>query len=234
VISGPGGFNLGSFGTGTAGGTLVLANNNTYTGDTRVSLGILRLTAAGGVANSANIIVGSGATFDVSLVSFTLGASQTLQGSGTVAGNVTANGTIAPGTSAGTLTLNNSLNLASSAVLSFELAGNNTTVGGGVNDLLVVGGNLTLDGTLNVTELGAGSFLSANPGDKWRLINYSGTLTDNGLALGSMPALQSGLFFAVDTATAGQVNLMVVPEPSAAMLGLVGGLGLLVFLRRKR
>lgn len=234
VISGPGGINLGNFGSGTAGGTLVLNNNNTYTGDTLINRGTLRLGAAGGVGGSTNIAVASGATFDVSGVAFTLGSGQTLRGSGTVTGNVTANGTIAPGASPGTLTLNNDLNLASSAVLSFELVGNNTTVGGGVNDLLVVGGNLTLDGTLNVTEIGAGSFLLANGGDTWRLINYNGTLTDNGLTLGTMPTLQSGLYFVVDTATPGQVNLMVVPEPSAAALGLICGLGLLVFIRRKR
>lgn len=233
VISGPGGIDLGSYGSGTPGGTLILANNNTYSGDTRVRVGTLRLNAAGAVANSANLIVHSGATLDVSPIAFTLGTGQTLQGTGNVNGDVAANGTIAPGLSAGTLTLNNNLNLSSSAVLSFELVGNDTTVGGGVNDLLSVGGNLTLDGTLNVTELGAGSFLSANPGDKWRLINYGGTLTDNGLALGSMPTLQPGFYFVVDTATGGQVNLMVVPEPSVAWLGLIGGAALLS-LRRKR
>ncbi|MDW8307839.1 MAG: hypothetical protein RMK20_00545 [Verrucomicrobiales bacterium] len=218
----------------TGSGKLLLNGIKTYLGQTKVTTGTLQLAAASGIPNSTNISVASAATFDVSLTTFILGSGQTLQGNGTVVGNVTADGTIAPGTSPGTLTLRNDLNLTSLAVLSFELAGNNTTVGGGVNDLLVVSGNLTLDGTLNVTELGAGSFLLANAGDKWRLINYGGTLADNGLALGSMPTLQPGLFFAIDTATAGQVNLMVVPEPSAALLGLLGGLTLLARSRRKR
>jgi len=234
VVSGTGGINLGNFGPGgTGGGTLILAANNTYSGDTTISYGTLQLGASGAIPNSANITVGSGATFDVSLTSFTLGAGQTLKGTGTVIGNVAANGTVAPGASAGTLTFQNDLNLAGSAVLSFELKGNDTTIGSGVNDLISVGGNLTLDGTLNVAEIGAGSFLTASVGDTWRLINYSGTLTDNGLTLGSMPSLQSGYYFVVDTATAGQVNLRVVPEPSAAVLGLIGGLGLLLAVRRR-
>ncbi|MCX6892766.1 MAG: hypothetical protein NTX51_14795 [Verrucomicrobia bacterium] len=128
--------------------------------------------------------------------------------------------------------MNSALSLSSVAKMSYELMGNNTTVGGGINDLTSVGGNLTLDGTLNVAEIGAGSFLSAIAGDKWRLFNYTGSITDNGLDLGTMPTLSSGLNFQVDTATPNQVNLLIaaIPEPHAVSL-LIAGLGLLMSRR---
>ena len=226
-----GGLDVQAVGTGK----VVLNNTETYGGDTKITTGTLQLGAAGSIANSPNINVASSATFDVSLVSFTLGASQTLKGAGTVNGPVTANGTLAPGASvgtAGTLTLNSALSLSSVAKMSYELMGNNTTVGGGINDLTSVGGNLTLDGTLNVAEIGAGSFLTAIAGDKWRIFNYTGSITDNGLDLGTMPTLSSGLNFQVDTATPNQVNLLIaaIPEPHAVSL-LIAGLGLLMSRR---
>ena len=230
ISGGIGGLDVQAVGTGK----VVLNNTETYGGDTKITTGTLQLGAAGSIANSPNINVVSGATFDVSLVSFTLGASQTLKGGGTVTGAVTANGTLAPGASAGTLTLSSVLNLSSVAQMSYELVGNNTTVGGGINDLTTVGGNLTLDGTLNVAEIGAGTFLSAIAGDKWRIFNYSGSLTDNGLSLGSMPTLSDGLNFQVDTGTSGQVNLLIgaIPEPNVVSL-LLAGLGLLMSRRAR-
>lgn len=235
VISGvSGGINAVSSATG---GKLVLNNAETYGGETKVTTGTLQLGAAGSIANSSGVNV-VGGTFDVSLVSFTLGASQTLKGAGTVSGAVAVNGTLAPGNSAaGILTFNNTLTLNSTAQLAYELAGGNTTPGGSVNDLVTGVSNLTLDGTLNVTEIGAGSFLAAVGGNKWRLFTYAGTLTDNTLVLGTMPALADPSYsFAIDTSTSGQVNLSVVPEPSvlwllSASAGLV--LGGRSWLRRR-
>ena len=69
-----------------------------------------------------------------------------------------------------------------------------------LDPIIAVGANLTLDGRLNVTD--AGGF-----GDGvYRLFNYGGALTDNGLALGALPGGANGN---VQTAVAGQVNLVV-------------------------
>ncbi len=48
------------------GGAVSLGNANTYTGNTTISAGTLALTGSGSIVSSPNIIVGSGATFDVS------------------------------------------------------------------------------------------------------------------------------------------------------------------------
>src|SRR5690606_22001595 len=64
-----------------------------------------------------------------------------------------------------------------------------------------VGGNLTLDGTINVTVTQGGAFDIG----LYRIANYGGTLTDNGLVIGTMPA---GADAFVQTSVAGQVNLI--------------------------
>jgi autotransporter-associated beta strand protein len=69
-------------GTGTlkvnaAGGVLVLSNANTYTGNTIITNGTLRLTNNASINNSSNIVVSGGGMFDVSALSssFNLGSS---------------------------------------------------------------------------------------------------------------------------------------------------------------
>ncbi|PRD40358.1 autotransporter outer membrane beta-barrel domain-containing protein, partial [Phyllobacterium phragmitis] len=71
------------------------------------------------------------------------------------------------------------------------------------SDLINVGENLTLDGTLNVSN--AGGFGSG----LYRLVNYDGTLTDNGLEIGAAPSGFNANNLTVQTATAKQVNLLV-------------------------
>jgi autotransporter-associated beta strand protein len=93
-----------------------------------------------------------------------------------------------------------SLVLSSGTNLDFTLgsATSSTTV---VN----VAGNLTLDGTLNVTN--AGGFGTG----VYQLFSYGGTLTDNGLVYGSLPVSAANL--TLQTALANQVNLLVQNTP---------------------
>jgi fibronectin-binding autotransporter adhesin len=234
VFSGAGG--IVKVGTGTS-GRLVLRGASTYTGNTTINTGTLRLGTGGSIANSGTISVASGAVFDTSGVGggFSVAAAQWLMGSGAVLGSVSSLGTIAPGLSgsAGTLSFASNLSFDSASLLSYGLNGTSTTAGGGINDLSAVTGNLTLDGTLNVSEIGVGSFLSATQGDTWRLFTYAGTLTNNGLSLGSTPTLSSGLTLAVDTSTPNEVNLIVVPEPASTAAAVLG-VGLVAFARMRR
>lgn len=213
--------------TKTGSGTLTLGGAASYTGQTKVTGGTLQLNATGSIASTIlNVQAG---TFDaiaaVSLPTFTSisGAGAISPGSQVV--TLAATSTLAPGNSAGTLSVNGALALAAGTAVDFELNGGNTAVGAGVNDLVTGVVDLTLDGTLNVTPLA--SFAAASNGDTWRLFDYTGALTDNGLALGSMPTLGAGLSFAIDTATSGQVNLTIVPEPASLALLAVGGLMML-------
>ena len=117
-------------------------------------------------------------------------------------------------------------------MLSYELTDNDFTVDGGINDLTSVGGDLTLDGTLNVSVLGNSQLTAAG---SYRLFDYAGSLTDNGLSLGTI-ALATGLAASIDTSTAGQVNLDVVevPEPLAIALAAIGLAGVGCTPRRRR
>jgi fibronectin-binding autotransporter adhesin len=183
-------------------GTLTLSGSNTYSGPTDIVAGTLAVN--GSVAGVMN--VGNGAT---------------LAGAGLLNGLVTvaAGGVVAPGNSPGTLTMNSGLSLDAASILNFELSGSNFTVGDGVNDLIVVTGNFSLDGVLNVSAIGGGDFTAVPNGTAWRLFNYSGgTFASGGLSLNTLPSLGAGRSYQIDTSTTGRVDLIVVPEPGALAL----------------
>ncbi|ESQ82793.1 hypothetical protein ABENE_20805, partial [Asticcacaulis benevestitus DSM 16100 = ATCC BAA-896] len=167
-------------------GTTVLSANNSYSGATTVSGGTLRINGDQSAATGLTSVLNGGR----------------LGGSGTIGGNVTiANGgVLAPGNSPGTLTINGDLTLNNSSLLDYEF-GQSSVAGGPLNDLTVVNGNLTLDGTIDVTVSSGGNFDTG----VYRILSYGGALTDNGLTLGTMPA---GSVVGVQTSVAGQVNLV--------------------------
>ena len=98
-------------------------------------------------------------------------------------------------------------------------------LGGGVNDLIAVQNNLTLDGILNINAIAG---FGHGP---YELFSYGGLLTNNGLTFGPVPA---GLGLKIDTSIAGEVLLVVTPEPSALLLAGCGIAGLAVGLRRRK
>lgn len=131
-----------------------------------------------------------------------------LSGNGSVFGNAAVAGAMAAGNGgAGQLSVSGNLALSAGAQLRFDLGAANV-VGGTLNDLVVAGGSLVLDGTLVVSQTAGGTFA---PGT-YRLINYTGglaALTDNGLEIqGSLP---NGVVATVQTSVPNQVNLVVAP-----------------------
>ncbi|HEV2502817.1 MAG TPA: autotransporter outer membrane beta-barrel domain-containing protein [Mesorhizobium sp.] len=173
-------------------GITTLTGTNSYTGTTTVGAGTLIV--------NGNQTAATGAT--------TVNAGATIGGTGTIGGDVTiANGgTLAPGevgTTPGALTINGALALNDTSNLNYNF-GQSNTVGGAFNDLTTVGGNLTLDGKLNVNLTPGGSFDAGI----YRVISYGGALTNNTLDIASLPpGTPPGTFF-VQTSVAQQVNLV--------------------------
>ncbi|WP_183005759.1 autotransporter-associated beta strand repeat-containing protein [Achromobacter sp. UMC71] len=167
-------------------GVTVLTGKNSYTGMTIVDTGSLFVNGDQSAANGDTSVFAGG----------------TLGGTGIIGGNVIVGGTLSPGDTTGapgTLTVNGNLTLNNPATLTYSF-GQAGAVGGPLNDLTIVKGDLVLDGTLNVTTPAGGSF---DPG-VYRIISYDGALTDNGLAIGTIPSPS----FSVQTAVDKQVNLV--------------------------
>jgi autotransporter-associated beta strand protein len=161
-------------------GQLSLTTSNTYSGITYVSGGALLVNNTGGSAT------GTGAV--------TVANGATLGGNGIIGGPVTVNGTLQPGNNPGALTINNNLVVNGGAVLQYGLGTN--------GNLTVVTGDLTVAGTLNVTD--AGGFTATN----YALFTYGDAFTNNGLSVGSAPG---GFNYAISTNTPGEVDLVVTP-----------------------
>ena len=143
--------------TKTGSGMWTLSGTSSYTGTTTVSAGTLNVTGALG---NTSVTVASGAAFAYA---------------GSIGGTLTAanNTTIIIGDalttgSTGTLTVGGNLTLNDSTLLLFDL--------GAASDLIQANGTtITLDGIVRVST-GAG-FTAGT----YKLIGYTGTLTDNGL-----------------------------------------------------
>ena len=225
-------------------GNLNRATGATGTADTltKKDAGIVAIESASTVSNQGVINVNVGTllingTLATNGANVAVANAATLGGNGTInrsvsvsAGGILSAGDMSGSTSqVGTLTLGTGTTsglslLDDTSKLKFDLQQGNFTVGSGINDLITVAGQLTLDGILTINELG-GSLTHGT----YRLFNYTGVLTDNGLDLdAAFLAAHPGSL--IDTSIANQINL-VVPEPSTWAL-LAFGLTAVAAFRR--
>src|SRR6185437_7556001 len=146
-------------------------SNNTYSGGTTVSGGILRVDNTGGSAT------GSGAV--------TVSDGGTLAGNGIISGAVTVNsgGALAPGDPFGALTISNNLTLAPGSTTFMQIQHSPTT-----NDAINLSGTLTAGGALTVTNANGTAFTADDTFQLFNAPSYAGAF--NTVAL---PPLSAGL-----------------------------------------
>jgi hypothetical protein len=158
-----------------------------------------------------------------------IAAGATLKADGTIVGDIVNSGTLAPGASAGTLSVgtpavHGSVTMAADSIYEWEFDG---TAG----DTVAIEGNLTFDGPWTLRLVDAGG--TPATGVKYNVFTFTGSCS------GSLEAVidDSGVSWpdakiVLDTTTpgAGRVYL-IIPEP--ATLGLLA-IGALAALRRRR
>lgn len=231
--------------TGT--GTLELAADNTYAGDTLVHGGLLLATSANSTG-SGNVIVAHAGT---------------VGGTGTIAGNVLvgAGGAVAPGLSIGTLNVGGSVTFNSGPVGNASFRVELGPTASPTADLLnLTSATSTLNFNTNtILKLLPAGFDAANDatyvlatlvdGDNIQVDNVGvsnltvlGTRTVGGPASGpvnidvsSLSGLSTGDLFTLSRWGNNVVlTYTVVPEPTSVMLLAGAGLGVWSFVRRRR
>lgn len=243
-------------------GRWVLGGTHAYTGTTQIEAGRLTIGAGASIGSSRTVVVGtaagSGARLDVTDTAYTFTGSQTLMGSGTVAGGgggpttVTINGKLSPGNSPGLLTFaDTSVALGSTGNVIMEITGSARgtqydaiDITGGVNGGgLIYGGTMTLNFTQTFSS---GTFNLF----KYETNETSGTFGNIVFDLASQYQGTWGLVGDVWKVTTGTTvmefrnnvveggfsygQLVIVPEPlTLGLLGIGSGIAV-VGLRRLR
>lgn len=191
-------------------GVLTLSGSNSYTGPTTITEG--RLVIDGEITSSVEVL-----------------ANGTLGGSGLIAGNITGTGTVSPGNSLGTLSIQG--NYHAQGIQLFEIGKNPPS--GFSNDRILIDGELTYDGILRIA-ISHEELASLAIGDRWDLFDNTGLTTGafaNNHLFGTpgngfdLPTLGEG-FWQFDYQS-GVLSIAAVPEPSFAILVILFGAGLL-------
>lgn len=199
VVSGPGGL------LKQGAGTLTLSGTNTYSGTTQIDAG--RLVIDGSIASST-VKVGSGAQ---------------LAGVGTVGSTTVASGgVLAPGNGLGHLRVAGNLDLASGAILDYDLGAKGTSsAAAGTSDHIQVDGNLRLDGTLALRDVEGTAGIGY-----YRLLSYGGSLSGQGLKVGTLPQTLASDEVRVVSDAAGHIDLRVGRIGSNLLQTWAGGNGI--------
>lgn len=198
-------------------GGLTLEGENTYTGATTVTEGVLYINGS---------ISGSAAT---------VAAGTTLGGNGSI-GAANINGTLAPGNSAGDLTANGLVVFAAGSTLAIELNGLNAGIEHDQLTLDITGALTILGGNLSLT-LG----FAPSAGDSFTIVENNGTqplsgvfsnLPDSGSILASFAGIPYEFQADYQGGDGNDLTLVVVPEPGTAAV-LLASLGALALRRRR-
>lgn len=233
-FSGTGVFNQ-SGGTHTV-DTMTLAANAGSTGTYNLTGGTL--TVNNGITNNAGGVFNTGAGTIVTVGGPGFINHGQLNGPGTIAGNITSDGTIAPGNSPGTLAIAGDYTQSALGTLAVEIGG---LLAGTEYDVLNVTGTATLDGTLDVSlfDLGSGLF-APQAGDSFDILTadlLQGSFSTLSFAALLDPNLSWQINYLIDAiGTTDVVRLSVVnavPIPPAVWLFGSGLLGLIGVARRK-
>ncbi len=251
-------------------GTLTLTGNNTYSGVTNVNAGTLWFNSSTALSSNTTLNVANGASvifFNNTLPSgsirfngnytgnLTVGAGSTWRGNNTISGNLEVYGTLSPGNSPGTQTVDGNTFFFGGGSYNWEIADANGDAGVGY-DTLVTGGTLNLGNlspssqfTINVISLSSISPDVFGPASGFDPAgSFSWTLATAGTISGfnanhfiiNTSGFQnsfSGSFSlgVINNGSNQELVLSYIPEPSAfAALAGVAALGLAATRRRRR
>jgi autotransporter-associated beta strand protein/T5SS/PEP-CTERM-associated repeat protein len=220
-------------------GTLTLGGANSYTGLTTISAGTIALSGAGSIGTGGLNLgtTSSPGVFDLAALtasSYSLPSSASLAGVGTISGSgksLAVLGSLAPGNSAGTITVGSgfTLDLSQSGTSVFQITSPLYTPNS--FDLVNGAGGVTFGGILQLDFSGGAYASGANVLELFA--NTGGFLGDFSSVVWS--GLADGQSATFDAST-GFISITAVPEPSTyamALAGLACG-GYSIFRRRKR
>jgi hypothetical protein len=199
-----------------AGGTLNVLSGGTFSAPS------IDLSSAGSVNLTGGIVDLTGGTLTDSALS--IPKTTTLEGTGTLTGNLSNSGNVSPGDAPGILKINGNYSQDSGGVLDIGIGG--TTLGTQYDQLDIVG-SATLEGSLDLTLLNG---FTPSIGNQFNVIGFgseTGVFSNIGL-----PALPAGRFWDTSQLYSSGIISVVVPEPVGSAMLIAAGVGLAYRRRR--
>jgi len=148
----------------------------------------------------------------------------TCTGSGTISGDLNNDATVSPGNSPGVMAIEGDYTQGDNGTLLIELAG---TGAGTDYDRLQVGGEVSLDGTLEISLIDG---FQPAPGDTFDILDFASLTGDFDEV--NLPSLGGSLAWD-DSALLVHGSIAVVPEPATLLMVLGGLLGLATLSTRE-